>query len=112
ARFYWNSNAAFLKSTNLGRTGKSQTDPNSGSMLSTSNQAENVQSMVGALGSPSYPYRDPSNPNTPPVVASSPRAPFMIQSAGADGVFFGLKDRGARQFMNETFIDYKYNFVN
>ena len=35
----------------------------------------------------------------------------MVQSAGADGIYFGRKDRGGKQFW-QPYIDYQAGFVN
>lgn len=108
ARFYWATNAAFLQATRLGRRGLDQTDTNVGSLLGPG-QANRLRSMIGMLGSPSFPYRgDPPPPvNTLPT---APRAPFVLQSAGPDGVYVGKRDAGARQFPG-GYIEYSVNFL-
>ncbi len=118
ARFYWATNAAFLKSNSLGRLGKDQTDTASGSysLLGGGVAAgDRVQSLAGALGSPAYPYRDPADPPTEvPTLPAAERGPMILQSAGADGFYFGSKDRGAKQFgppLTTGIIHYSVSFV-
>jgi prepilin-type N-terminal cleavage/methylation domain-containing protein len=108
ARFYWAPNAAFLKSGALGRRGFNQIDASEGSMV-RGGASDIEKSLCGALGNPSYPYRAVPPTGVAPTVPAAARAPFIIQSAGGDGVFFGLKDRGARQFTG--YIDYQLSFV-
>jgi prepilin-type N-terminal cleavage/methylation domain-containing protein len=110
ARFYLASNDAFLKATNLGRSGTDQTIGVKGSLIGPAS-TDPVTSLMGALGSPSYPFHDPSNPTGTPAYATAPRAPLMIHSAGADGVYFGMRDRGAKQFPGSV-IDYKFNYAS
>jgi prepilin-type N-terminal cleavage/methylation domain-containing protein len=110
ARFYWASNAAFLRATGTGRRNYDQTHAERGSMLSSDTTVGNDQrrSLVGILGHPSYPYRAPGA-TLPPDVPSAARGTFMVHSAGIDGYFFGRRDRGAREF--GRFIDYAMNFA-
>ena len=108
SRFYWNSNAAFLKSTALGRRGRPQDDANIGSMLYSTNANEQAQSIAAFLGHPSYPYR-PAGGGVPTVPASA-RGKLVLHSAGADGVYLARNDRGARQFANGL-MNYAVNFV-
>jgi type II secretory pathway pseudopilin PulG len=117
AQYYWASNACFLKSTALGRKGRDQTDAVSGSMIgpALTNQADLEKSLTAFLGHPGYPFRPTTAPST--FVADTPasgRGGMIIQSAGADGVYFGMKDRGARQFpiVGTTVVgDYRASFV-
>lgn len=109
-RFYWATNSAFLGANALGNRAYDQTDVNSGSMIRTGVPDPNLQnSLCGILGSPSFPYRDPAATAAPTVPASA-RAPLVLQSAGGDGIFFGRKDRGAKQF-TQPYIDYQMGFV-
>jgi hypothetical protein len=109
AKFYWAYNKCFLTANALGRKAIDQTNTTNGSMMGVDN-ANTISSITGAFGSPNDPYRDPTNLNAVPTLPRSGRAPFIVQSAGIDGTYFGLKDRGAKQFMN-GFIDYRMNFV-
>lgn len=90
AKFYWNSNAAFLKATEMGRGAQNQlTD----SMLSTDtfNYDTVVKfTMHGLLGHPGF----PASPITDLPTPASSRSKIVFHSAGNDGIFLGLKDRG------------------
>jgi hypothetical protein len=124
ARFYWASNSAFLSANALGNRSYDQTRgaatlPYGGSMIGSTSASGNApgvppidayKSLCGLLGSPSFPYRPPSS-NVGPTVPASARAPFIVQSAGPDGIFLGGKDRGAKQFTT-GYVDYQLNFVN
>jgi hypothetical protein len=115
ARFYWAPNAAFLGATALGTRAYDQTDANSGSMIGSTSAgtatppARVADSLCGVLGSPSFPYRAPGA-SVAPTVPASARAPFVLHSAGGDGIFFGKRDRGAKQF-TQPYIDYQMSFV-
>ncbi len=111
ARFYGASNAAFLGASGLGARSYSQTDPTNGSMIQLGTTASDLEnSLCGILGSPSFPYRAPAATAAPTIPAAA-RAPFVVHSAGADGIYFGKKDRGAKQF-TQPYIDYQMGFVN
>jgi prepilin-type N-terminal cleavage/methylation domain-containing protein len=112
ARFYYNSNAGFLKSNQLGRRAADQLDLATGSVLNTPNTADKAKSLAGFLGHPAYPYRAP-NATLPPDVPAAARGQIVIHSAGQDGIYFGRKDRGARQFdlTARNFLDYAVNFA-
>lgn len=126
SRFYWNSNAGFLNATNVGRRFVDQTTGNrrNGSIIGGPGGSTNARlsrSLAGILGHPSYPYRDPANPNDPPSVPAAPRGTFVVHSAGIDGIYFSRADRGAKQFPSipdigsplttSHFVDYRVNFV-
>jgi hypothetical protein len=117
AQYYWASNACFLKSTALGRKGRDQTDTVSGSMIGPgiTNQADLEKSLTAFLGNPAFPYRPTTAPATfVPDTPASGRGALILQSAGADGVYFGMKDRGGRQFplVGTTPVgDYRASFV-
>ncbi len=110
ARFYWASNACFLKATALGRRAYDQTSATEGSLIGGAAAPTDVdKSLAGFLGNPSFPYKN-AGVITNPAIPSAARAPFIIHSAGADGMFLGRKDRGAKQF-GTSFIDYTANFL-
>jgi len=102
SRFYWNVNAAFLQATALGTRSTNQA---TGSLLGTNTNAS--QNLMGILGSPSYPYTSPAGLV---IAASAARAPFIVHSAGADNLYMGNSDRGAKQFAGGI-IDYRLNIV-
>lgn len=109
AKFYWASNACFLKATASGKRGLDQTSASDGSLIGATG-ANTERSLAGAWGNPVDPYRDPANLATPPPYARSARAAVIFQSAGVDGYYFGRKDRGSKQFAG-GFIDYRMNFA-
>lgn len=88
ARYYWASNSGWLQSTAMGKGGQDQT---SGSLLADPREAEN--SLTAVLGNPNFPI--PMDFDTD-VLPGASRGAFVVHSAGADGVFFGMKDAGAK----------------
>jgi prepilin-type N-terminal cleavage/methylation domain-containing protein len=90
SRFYWNSNSGLLKSVTSGR---GQQNQRSESLLGfDQNQGNLVLTMRGVLGHPGYHDNTPS-PNTLPTAA---RGSLIMQSAGPNGVFLGIGERGAK----------------
>ncbi len=135
AMFYWNTNAAFLQSTNLGRKGEDMTRApatnekasliglgavGSGSTLG----GESGLSMQALLGSPSAPrvppdqnqtveevLANPSVDNMELLFPGRPKGSFVIQSAGIDGIYLSTKDRGFSAIAHEVdHIGYGMNF--
>ncbi len=97
ASFYWNSNAAFLQASNLGQKEQNQlavAPGENGSMLSRSmpDPAAILVSMQGLLGHPAAP-RPKLNAAAPDVPAAA-RGKLVFHSAGLDGVYLSVKDRG------------------
>lgn len=93
AKFYWNANANFLKSTSLGRGGKNQryttaTDP--GSLIGEGAPFK-FESLTGLLGHPSFPI-----PNSNPLAPSQARGSIVFHSAGPDGIFLNTMERGGK----------------
>lgn len=110
ARFYWASNAAFLKAA-PGKMAKDQRfSTNSGSVIGDG-ASDIPESMMALFGNPSYPRRDPANPNQTPTVAAAARGPLIVQSAGRDGYYFGVRDNGARMFGGAP-LKYEKLFTN
>lgn len=115
SKFYWNSNAAFLRSGSLGAGARDQTDAVSGSMIAPPRgQAEIEFSMHGVLGHPAFPVAS-SMPNSQVFPASS-RGKIVFHSAGIDGVYLGARDRGgliatapgnSNPFHRANVIDYR-----
>ncbi len=105
ARMYWNSNAAFLKATSLGKGGEDQTDANRGSIIGGSYQADHLKTMAALFGHPSFSSSDRTYP-------TAPRSAFVLQSAGSDGVYFSKKDKGFRQFGQQSSdpLEYIWSF--
>jgi len=103
ARYYWASNAGFLKSKNLGRLSRNQpqnsTEAESGySLLGERNNMREVEgTLAGFLGHPAYP--DPNPANEAPFNDSTPkigRAAIVFHSAGSDGYYLGSNDVGGK----------------
>ncbi len=97
ARFYWASNAGFLKSTALGAKATSQIWVNGSacSMLGDGVGQSQIEGTLQALlGDPTNPvknYNDNANRK-----AGGARAPMVFQSAGPDGYFLGSFDTGGK----------------
>ncbi len=118
AKFYWESNAAMLKSTALGAKAANQTytgqDDYSmvGDLVSANNR---VTSLAGFLGHPGFPYRAAgASMTTVPLVAAKSRGSVVVHSAGSDGIFLNANDRGGKQFTvtgGSKVLDYRVNFV-
>ncbi len=106
AKYYWASNACFLKADRAGKYGS--LNQAADSLIGTS--ANGAASLSGILGNPSDPFRDPSNLAATPIVARSSRAPIVYQSAGIDGIYLGKKDPGGK-FFNGGAITYSTNFI-
>lgn len=125
AMFYWNSNAAFLQATSLGRKGFDHTvAPAAGRAASLigagmlSNQAELKLSMGALLGSASAPRAVGmsvdaalAGNNLEVLYPGLPRGSFVIQSAGPDGIYLSSNDRGFKSIAHESnHIDYGLSF--
>ncbi len=114
ARFYWASNAGWLQSTAMGKSGKDQTydsGSKSGSLLADPDQAD--MTLSAALGNPNFPI--PTNFQAGSVRPKSARGAFIVHSAGADGIFFGAKDQGAKSIgvdgsSDQRQLNYRFNF--
>jgi len=91
AHFYWASNAGFLNSNRLGRTGK---DQEMGSILGGDDEDDATESLMAVLGSPSN--SNVGRPNINDVIPTAPRSSVFLHSAGADGVFFAQNDSRGR----------------
>lgn len=96
ARFYWNSNSAFLTATAVGTKYINMPVESmiGGGTGATVSDADRISTMNGLLGNPGYPDdRTATMTNIRPTAA---RGRFIVHAAGVDGVFLGLKDRGAK----------------
>ena len=120
ARYYWASNAAFLRSTELGTERRNQVSAGGGdrdySLLGEPTNvtpASVMNSLMALVGSPAYPDEDAigattPNPTGPDFVPTQGRGTFLVQSAGPDGYYFGARDRGARRMGSDP--RYAWNF--
>jgi prepilin-type N-terminal cleavage/methylation domain-containing protein len=88
ARYYWASNAGWLQSEAMGKGGRDQTTE---SLLS---QGDESEVLTAVLGNPNFPI--PMDYAADDVLPGASRGAFVVHSAGADGVFFGMKDAGAK----------------
>ncbi len=99
ARFYWNSNAGFLKSDKLGSLGRSQVRAGSDRYsLIGEGALDREQSLIGLLGNPSNSDVGLNGVAPDETLPTAARGLFVIQSAGPDGVFVSSRDNGASRF--------------
>lgn len=90
AKFYWVQNAAYLKSTGLGKfTINQSTDSWLGS-----GAGNRVDSLRAVLGTPAF--VDPEYPNPPTMRPAQARAPIVFQSAGYNSTYCGRTERGGK----------------
>lgn len=94
ARFYWASNAGFLRSTKLGKTGANQDER---SLLgaggsSAPSDASRERTMQALLGSAAFPVTPPTTPPSP----AAPRAPIVLHSGGTPGLYLDKDSRGGK----------------
>lgn len=101
ARFYWASNAGLLKSKALGDKGHDQTTANASahSLLGDGVSDTHLRlTLAGLLGSPAFPTRtDLSGLVIDDMFPASSRGGIIVQSAGIDGYYLGIKDKGSRK---------------
>lgn len=109
ARFYWASNAGFLASDQLGKSGKSQ---RINSLLGSGEpDARRQSALVAMLGNPGF--RQGTTMTYQDVLPSATRGRFAVHSAGPDGVFLGRKDKSGRQYTDGSgAMHYGFNWVN
>lgn len=109
ARFYWQPNSAFLAATSLGAKARNQSTE---SVLgSTATDTNRRSSMIALLGSPAYPYREPSNPTATPTIPSAARGQVVLHSAGLDGTYLSINDRRGRSSIASGVLEYSLNFA-
>lgn len=88
ARFYLNSNLAFLNSQRLGKTGlNNNNDSLLGSSVTVANRIRNLEVL---LGNPAFPS------TTSPVTPTAARGTVILHSAGRPGVFLAKDSRGGK----------------
>lgn len=115
AHFYWNSNAAFLKATSLGKLGK---DQNKGASTEYSVIGGNVPtdaieaSLTGILGNPSQSTPiDAGSINVNSILPTAARGKMVLHAASPDGVYFSSLSKGQGQ-VKDRVLKYGFNFVN
>ncbi len=98
SRFYWNTNAAFLRATHLGKRQIDQTDAERGSLLGSSSVASDdaIESLVGLVGSPNNPRADDVMLPAAQILPASMRGKLIVHSAGRNGVYLGREERGGK----------------
>lgn len=127
AWFYLSSNAAFLKAENMGESGRNQAGDNTGLAPTSAigywggqDRAEQRRTLASLLASPSLPLlksgRTLDQSEFEEIYPARPRGRFIVQSAGADGFFFGTGDSGwkthAHAEGSEFHIDFGNNYKN
>lgn len=110
SRFYWQSNGAWLATgaATVGPRRVEQFNNVTGSLLGQGT-ADRVRSLAGIMGNPGSPKNPTANTNQ--ILPTAARGSFVIQSAGADGAFLGLNDKGGK-LANNGPLHYGLNFKN
>ncbi|MFO0834985.1 MAG: type II secretion system protein [Phycisphaerales bacterium] len=114
AHFYWNSNAAFLKSTSLGVKGKDQTK---GAPIEYSVIGDGVPtdareaSLTGILGNPFQSKSiDVASIKAETILPAGPRGKMILHAASPDGVYFSSISKGQGQVKDRVLM-YGYHYV-
>lgn len=115
AHFYWNSNAAFLKATSLGKLGK---DQNKGanpeySLIGAGVPTDAIEAtLTGLLGSPTFSNSiDANNPSVASILPTAARGKLVLHAASPDGMYLSSTSKGVGQVPNRV-LNYGYNFLN
>ncbi len=107
ARFYWASNATYLRSDSLGREAKRQHDDgneNTGSLIGSGTGGSGLGRFVitgpGTNGALAVLLANPAflNTITVPPTPGEPRGTLVFHSGGRDGVYLNNLDSGARKW--------------
>ncbi len=88
AKFYWASNAGWLRSTQYGVGQVNLAAGENKSLIGADAPAANapeIESLIAILGNPSFPD-DPSKP-ADQIYPTATRGKYVVHAAGADGVF-------------------------
>jgi prepilin-type N-terminal cleavage/methylation domain-containing protein len=118
ARYYWASNAAFLRSTALGAAQKNQAYASGAeeySLIGAGRTEEQITSSLnGLIGNAAYPQV--GNPGDPAFGGQNRprigRAPLVFHSAGTDGVFLSSIDRGGKSALQTSGGIVRYSVNN
>jgi len=122
ARFYWASNAAFLKATELGKKGfDMNADPLMGKasiigqgVIDAIDEEELGLTMAALLGNPGFKELNDINgmPYTPSdLLPETARGKLLVHSAGPDGIYLSNKDKGMSQAAADLdHIEYGTNY--
>ncbi len=113
AMFYWNTNAAYLNATSLGKSRTDQTKitkSGEGSLLGGGRtDLEREQTLAGLLGNPGFHTGDVAA-GADAILPSAPRGKFIVQVANPDGFYLQPKD-GVSVLDNTKILKFGYNFV-
>jgi len=105
ARFYWNQNACFLNAPALGKLQRNQVGQSI--LADATNRLANLTTV---LGNPSSPV-DPSQAQASIIPSAARGGKFVIQSAGADGIFCSREDSGFKSVGTSSgLLPYGANF--
>lgn len=118
AKFYWASNAGVLNATGTGRSGISQralsmigSDQGTNVTIAGNALTARAATLAGFLANPSGGVSSAST--TAPFMPLVPRGSVIIQSAGANEIFVGNGERGAKVSASENpgtnFLRFKPN---
>lgn len=115
AHFYWNSNAAFLKATSLGKLGKDQTkgaNPEY-SLIGAGVPDDALEAtLTGLLGSPAFSNTiDATNPIVASILPTAARGKLVLHAASPEGMYLSSTSKGVGQVPNRV-LNYGYNFLN
>lgn len=103
AKYYWGSNAAFLKATAVGQKQINYAPDGTGALrsmigINTSPTDDQLNSLAAMLGNPSFPSTNPSAvPSTRNILPSAGRGKYIIHSAGINRIYAGSKEKIASQ---------------
>ncbi|MBL8762350.1 MAG: prepilin-type N-terminal cleavage/methylation domain-containing protein, partial [Phycisphaerae bacterium] len=115
AHFYWNSNAAFLKSNSLGKLGKDQikgANPEYSIIGEGVPDDARVATLTGILGNPTFPNAiDAASPNVDSILPTASRGKIVLHAASPDGVYFSSLSKGNGQ-VKDRVMKYGFNFLN
>jgi prepilin-type N-terminal cleavage/methylation domain-containing protein len=91
SRYYWNSNSAFLNSGTF--VGLKRIDQGANSLIGKAH-ANHVTNMIALLGNPAF--ANDQNLALSQILPTAPRGQFTIHSAGKDGTYLGVSEKGGK----------------
>ena len=109
ARYYWNSNAAFLSAVPSG-VGKKRKNQVEESLIGENGGG--WQNLAAFMGNPASPLPYSSTATAQQIYPTGGRGAFVIHAAGSDGIFFGADDRGGKRLRSTgNQVYYGQNFI-
>lgn len=114
AKFYWASNAAFLKATSLGRLRTNQTKNTTGkySLIGSGNTNSDIEGALAALlGNPSFPP-DLTGKTAAQVLPTGSRGKLVIHAADPDGYYLSATGRLRGEFNTATGPNFGAHFFS